>query len=187
MKINTLRQRIKRGWRGQQLISTKKHNKWSATGHIRGFCGVEGCESEERVVGTELCRSHENRLKKYGSVAGSRRVLRDEPEYSVWKNIKYHKNDVPVSWGTYDEFLKSLGKKPNPSDVLCRKDWAVGYSDENCYWGTITESRHGELYEYNGEKKSVSQWASKSGVPATTIYYRLRSGWDLQKILGDNV
>ena len=37
--------------------------------------------------------------------------------------------------------------------------------------------------EYNGEKRSVVEWASITGLEASVILTRLKYGWDIEKIL----
>ena len=39
------------------------------------------------------------------------------------------------------------------------------------------------MIAYNGETLPVVSWAERTGIPANTIYDRLRHGWDAARIL----
>lgn len=45
----------------------------------------------------------------------------------------------------------------------------VVFSDAHADWETIGVSRHDEV--------TVKEWSDRSGIPYTTIIYRLNKGW----------
>lgn len=47
--------------------------------------------------------------------------------------------------------------------------------------------RSNNLIEYRGERLCATDWAIKLGMPTTTFFNRLSSGWDIQKIISTPV
>lgn len=148
----------------------------------RLMCSVGGCSREMASVSSGLCASHRYRLKRYGNVRGKMRVLREEPEYGVWQNMKYC-SKTECLYASYDEFLNDVGRKENPEDVLCRRDLSLGYCVGNCYWGNRCESHGGDEIEYMGRKMSVVAWGKELGMSSEKIYYRLKHGWSVERAL----
>ena len=72
--------------------------------------------------------------------------------------------------------------------TLDRIDNNKGYSPENCRWTTMKEqsnNRRNNVYlVFNGEEKTVSQWAESIGISRETLYKRLNHGWSVEKTLG---
>ena len=40
-----------------------------------------------------------------------------------------------------------------------------------------------KLFEYDGRKLSILQWASEVGLNSTTIYARIKAGWPMERVL----
>ena len=61
------------------------------------------------------------------------------------------------------------------------------YSPDNCRWATnITQcnNKTDTVYlEYNGQKKSIADWARLTGIKATTLYARIHTGWSVEEAL----
>ena len=68
-----------------------------------------------------------------------------------------------------------------------RKDVNGNYCPENCKWATMKEQsnnkRNNHYLEYNGEIKTISQWADKLGISKSTISSRIELGWSTEDIL----
>ena len=62
-----------------------------------------------------------------------------------------------------------------------------GYSPTNCRWTSrIVQQnniRSNHLIEYNGEKRSISEWARIVGISQGTLSHRILNGWDVEKAL----
>ena len=65
------------------------------------------------------------------------------------------------------------------------------YEPDNCRWVTMmvqnSNSRHTHMLEYKGTKKNISEWAREKGMSRDTLIKRLRSGWELERVLNEPV
>ena len=74
-----------------------------------------------------------------------------------------------------------MGEIPE-GKIFSRGDRNGDYTPENCRW--MTKKEHNSLNPNNifltldGKTKSTKEWASYSGTKYTTIYNRLKVGWE---------
>lgn len=66
-----------------------------------------------------------------------------------------------------------------------RIDGKRGYSPDNCRWATPTEQcrnkSNNHLIEYNGEVKTIKEWADIYGLRKDTLRNRIvKSGWSVE-------
>lgn len=89
-------------------------------------------------------------------------------------------------WQKFENFLEDMGEKPEGL-TLERIDNNKGYYKENCRWATRKEqannTRKNIRLTYNGKTQSVIQWAKEMGMSQNVIYYRISSGWPVEKTL----
>jgi hypothetical protein len=121
--------------------------------------------------------------------------------YSAWVNMKTrcnnpNRNDaknyilrgitVCDRWETFENFLEDMGEAPRKSS-LDRIDNDKGYYKENCRWATTKEQnlnkRNNVRYEYNGESKTISEWAEEYHIGRVTLTKRLQRGLDMKTAL----
>ena len=66
-----------------------------------------------------------------------------------------------------------------------------GYSPDNCRWTTVkiqgNNKRNNVVIEYNGVKKTASEWAREIGVDVHTIIQRYRQGRPIEEVLAKNL
>lgn len=146
----------------------------------KGECLHYSCKALTRLVGGEYCKHHEYMLRKYGSVGARRRNITREKEYPVWQNMMG--SGLEVEWPDYKSFRRDMGRKKD-GQVICRRDWSLGYNKENCFWGTRSESRHGRKLHYDGRDLGIREWSKITGISVATLNYRINAGWPVEKIL----
>lgn len=113
------------------------------------------------------------------------------PTYGTWYNMK-SRCDNPTytnfqKWGgrgiTYDKrwssfmnFLEDMGDRPEGMS-LDRIDNNGNYCKENCRWVTAKENsanrRSSRNINYNGQTKSIADWAKDLGYTRQGMRYRL--------------
>lgn len=87
---------------------------------------------------------------------------------------------------SFDNFLFDMGKRPKGM-TLDRKDNNGAYSPENCQWVTprkqANNTRRNIFLEFNGERMTLSEWSTKTGILGTTIRRRINTGWSIRDAL----
>ena len=90
-------------------------------------------------------------------------------------------------WHTFENFYADMGPRPSKRHTLERRDNAVGYSPDNCYWATYSEqannTRKNQVIEHNGIRRTVAQWADALGFNRHILYSRLKLHWTADEIL----
>lgn len=93
-------------------------------------------------------------------------------------NNKYHKKGITYSteWADFNVFLADMLPTYVEGYQLDRIDNNNGYSKDNCRWVTSKENnnnrRNNVRIEYNGQTKTLSQWADFFGIKFSTIRVR---------------
>jgi len=91
-------------------------------------------------------------------------------------------------WLTFIPFMEwALSHGYEDHLTLERVDVNGNYEPSNCKWITMQEQhynkRNNRFFEYNGEKKTVAQWAITIGVSRQTLRYRLEAGWNIADLV----
>jgi hypothetical protein len=146
---------------------------------------------------------HSRWRKEYNAWSSARRRCHNPkdgnyPQYGgrgVWMCARWRE--------TFKNFFADLGPAPTPDHTLDRIDNASGYCcgrcddcrgrgcPSNCRWVTwdvqARNKRNARLITYRGVTASIAEWAWRTGVRHSTISTRLRSGWPLERALGEAV
>ena len=130
--------------------------------------------------------------------------------YTIWKNMKqrcynpkrnrykwYGGKGITVceEWHTFIPFMQwATNNGYEDGLVLDRKDSSKNYDPSNCSWITVEENslksveqRTGKPVEgnrditYNGETKTIKEWAAQYDVSYKILYNRLRKGWTMER------
>lgn len=126
------------------------------------------------------------------------------PEYDVWLGIKkrcsnktgqnykyYGGRGITVCdrWlEGFENFYADMGPRPSAKYSIERKNVNLGYEPVNCIW-LLTKlqglnKRNNLVLEYNGERKTITEWAREKGFREGLINERLQKlGWDLGRAL----
>jgi len=127
--------------------------------------------------------------------------MSNTPIYKAWqamhdrcKNLKnrHYKNyggrgiTVCDRWQEFSSFLADMGMRPKGFEVD-RRDNDGPYSPENCRWVTrranLNNRRLNNLVEFNGEVKTVTEWAKVLDIHEETLRHRVNRGWPPEKAL----
>jgi len=105
----------------------------------------------------------------------------DKYKYYGGKGIKVC-DEWLESWYAFEDWAMENGY--NDSLTLDRIDPEGNYSPENCRWISMKEQANNRtsnrMIEYNGETKSLQQWADILGIKAHTLSQRLDTGWSVE-------
>lgn len=125
------------------------------------------------------------------------------PEYRAWQTAR-HRCTSPTSpaWSDYggrgirmcEEWLKSpaafiasVGLRPSPKHEIDRRDNDGNYEPGNCHWVVrpinCRNRRSSVHLEYGDETMTITEWAARLGIGASTIAFRLRHGWSADAAL----
>lgn len=89
-------------------------------------------------------------------------------------------------WRTFDNFLADMGPRPDGL-TLDRIDPEGHYEPGNCRWATPKEQqenrRCARLITYNGETKTLAEWARSRDLSFLCLWNRLERGWPLDRAL----
>lgn len=123
-----------------------------------------------RVWGSMKTRCYNKNFMYYYNYGGRGIKVCDE-----WKNDFYKFYNWAIKNGYQDNL--TIDRINNDGD----------YEPSNCRWTTRAEQnnnmRKNIIIDYNGEEKTISQWATEFNLTRTALYYRIKRGWDIEKAL----
>lgn len=142
--------------------------------------------------------------KKAAQLANSRHNLKNHKLYGVWSGMKRRcYNENVKQYKDYGGKGVVVCKEWN-NDFMCFFRWAILngwkeglqldkdtkgdgmlYSPENCCFITPKENSNkrstSKKITYNGETRTVSQWADYFHISLKNLYQRLSRGWSIEK------
>ena len=138
---------------------------------------------------------HKEAVTKHG--------FRHLSEYSIWLNMlarcynpkhphydNYGGRGITMSdeWReSFETFYRDMGPRPSPEYSIDRKDNDKGYFKDNCRWATNLEQQNNKrcnlVYEFDGEKKTLSEWCRELRVDYFLVYYYLQTSLPFEDAL----
>lgn len=117
------------------------------------------------------------------------KCLRDRCQRSTHKSYKdYGGRGIKFcdDWLIFENFYRDMGIRP-AGKQLDRIDNAGDYCKANCRWSTPKENccnrRNSRFVEFGGERLTISQWATRTGISQDTLSLRFERGWDVARTL----
>lgn len=147
----------------------------------RGKVKSCGCLNAERI------RQHGMAHTPEYAIWQAMRQRCENPESDAWDNYGGRGITVCAEWGKFERFFADVGPKL-PGQSLNRIDNDGGYCKENCEWtSTIVQAnntRRNRVMEFNGERRTLAEWAKWAGLTWYTLRSRLDNyGWSLERAL----
>lgn len=111
------------------------------------------------------------------------------PSYTGFENYGGRGISVCDEWAhdfvTFKKWAIANGYRDGLT--IDRKDMNGNYSPDNCRWATYKEQnnnrRNNHLVEYQGQTKTVTQWAEYYNIKPKLLFNRLRRGWEIERAL----
>ena len=182
---------------GRLVVKQRAENNGSG-GHVRWVCECScGSGKITTVASSDLKRGTSRSCGCLQKEEAAARVkthgMTNSSEYNIWfgikarclnpKNRAYHHYGgrgitVCDEWkDSFEAFYRDMGPRPSTEHSIDRKDNDGGYSKENCRWATEIEQHNNtrtvKLYDFGGEKLSISQIARKIGISVSALHQRL--------------
>lgn len=175
------------------VIATAPSHNARAYWLCRCFCGVERPVTTGNLLSgaSQSCG-----CAKRGRPApwNEKHGQTDSPTWRSWlqmrRRCREHPRYVDITydprWEDFDVFLADMGERP-AGHTLDRIDNNGDYQPDNCRWATYAvqaNNRRNSLYvTFDGETKSVSQWARDVGLPSGALHNRIKRGWSVDDAL----
>lgn len=178
---------------GRYVVLLREKN--TPNGRTRWLCRCS-CGTEKIVVGSDLTSGHtkscgclnlENVRKMHVKHGKTRTKV-----YNTWLNMKrrcYDKTNIGFRlygergisvcerWlESFENFYADMGDPPSSKHSLDRQNNNGNYEPNNCKWVTGSEqnnnTRVNRLITFNGQTKTVAQWAEHAGIKMATMHVR---------------
>jgi hypothetical protein len=144
-----------------------------------------GCLKSEmcRTVNAKLMQAANSTHGKSNTIEhGIWRGMRarcNNPESECYKNYGGRGISVCERWNSFENFLSDIGPRPSRAHTVERKNNNLGYSPDNCTWGTREEQANNKrtnvYHSFGKQSLTLVNIAKLSGLNLNTIRYRMRS------------
>lgn len=170
------------------------------------YCKCE-CGNISIVNGGHLKNGHTQSCGCYrrevSSAIHKTHGLSDNPLYSVWNTMIqrcYNPNQksyriygaenksVCNEWRNFEPFYNWAMENGYKHGLTIERINPDGnYEPSNCRWATRKEqgnnTRNNRLIQFNGEVKTMAQWAESKNLTYSALQHRLERNWNIEKAL----
>ena len=194
-----------KGQRFGRLIVLEESSKRDKARNVYWLCQCD-CGNTKEISGQNLkkglttscgCYSKEVNLAK-----NTKHGYYGTPTYKSWDKMMqrctnqkckeyvwYGQRGITIceEWKDFANFLSDMGERPAGTSID-RIDVNKGYFKANCRWASAevqaNNTRRNERIVYNGETKTIAEWAKLKGIEYDILYSRLKKyGWSVEKAL----
>lgn len=104
---------------------------------------------------------------------------------SLWKNYKDFRRDM------YNSYIRHLKKYGRENTTIDRIDNDGNYCKKNCKWATQQEQKNNTsrsvFLTFRNQTKTMGEWAKELSIHKSTLAYRIKRGWSIEKTLSTPV
>jgi hypothetical protein len=164
-------------------------NRIITRGYLLGSGQTKSCGCLQKEIVSECNTKHGDSFKKL---------------YYTWNNIRertcrqtnphykdYGERGIGLceEWKNYDNFKKwALSNGYKRGLTIDRIENDKGYFPDNCRWVSMkiqqNNKRNNRIITYNGQTKTLSEWAEHIGISYTALKQRINKlGWSIEKAL----
>lgn len=112
-------------------------------------------------------------------------------EFNSWRSrrlwAKQHNVPFHSEWNVFSVFLEYVGLAPTKEHTIDRIVNKLGYVPNNIRWSskqTQSENRSNVIWlEYEGKKRTLTEWAKITYQDKSTLFKRYKAGWDTKGII----
>lgn len=170
--------------------------RYSVTSGNTVSCGCVGIKRLLDFAESNVVHGESRRGKKTGFRSIHEAMLRrcykaKDAHYKDYggRGIKVHE-----PWHDYKTFKEELivliGPRL-PGLTLDRINVNGNYEPGNVRWltqkGQLRNKRNNRFIEFNGQKRCVAEWSEVTGLPVTTLVYRILTKWPVERMLTEPV
>lgn len=139
------------------------------------------------VVGKKNSTHNLSKTRLYGIWNGMKQRCSNQnrPKYNIYggRGIK-----VCEEWNDFTNFYTwAMDNGYEDGLSIDRIDVDRDYEPNNCRWCKMKQQSNNRSnnrkIEYNGETKTLSEWAEKFNIGIHTLKFRLNSGWEIERAL----
>jgi hypothetical protein len=168
--------------------------------YYRWLC-ICDCGEKRIITGYDLTSGHRVSCGCKRRDGFARKGLSRTKEYKAWLKmirrcvnsndpafLRYGGRGVKVCdrWLVLENFLSDMGPCPDGKSID-RVNNNGDYEPGNVRWATILEQNNNRrscrYLKFNGQEKSLSDWAREVGIPMTRLRDRLGRGWAIERAL----
>ncbi len=172
---------------------------WQCLCECGNIVVVGGNRLRHKTAPTKSCGCLKiERIKQSNTTHGMSRT----PTYKSWRSMIDRCSNLKTSgyedyggrgiivceqWrSSFEVFLEDMGVRPEDSSIE-RLDPDGNYEPDNCIWASDIEQnnnlRTNHYLTFQDETLTLAEWARIKGLTYNTISMRLRSNWDIERIL----
>lgn len=184
------------GQRFGKLVAVNPVDEPTKSGHHKRWVCQCDCGGTATVTSDHLKKGD---IKSCGCINHGQTGTR---LYRIWSHMRsrcqnpkdenykhYGARGITVCQEWAQDFLRfynwAISSGYNDGLTIDRIDNSKGYLPENCRWADMStqanNTRSNRKITYNGETKTLAEWARIIGVKQNTLLYRLKRGWSIER------